>query len=486
MLKKSFLQTLKEAEQLDISIINMSKLSDEKIKSLLNIPVTVTEKTDGTKLTLIRNDKEYSADWRDNWIVAYKSNILNPEDFVGIEGDVKEKMKAGSIGVSQYRVVHDILADAHPNCKSIPPNTEFFLEFVMRKPTLTRTYSKYHNLILIAWSPTSYRVVSGRVYSTPTEFNTESREQFAKLLNVQIPASLFTGKLSGVGGSFDEIKRHFLGIESVHGGLSEGVVLEFKDGQVYKILQDDQHDVEKRGEIKRSHEPKDPGKYWSKIRQYALDFVQKLDVSRDFHTNLSQLSKQVYQSSIAPIDLNKSEINAKDDIFLTAKTLLMRKSPGNNGALFIGRFSPLTIAHYNIINNALETYDSVTVNIVKSKVDAQNPFPVEFQREVLERCFGSKIEVVVAGTGNLVAILQKSKHLINVVLAGTDRVAGYRDQLKRSPDVEVVEIPRTDDISATRVRRAIADDNVAEFKKLTPRQTWDMFDRYKAEISKFK
>ena len=57
----------------------------------MNIPVVVTEKTDGTKLTLIRNSANYSKNWQDNWIVSYKNNILNPEDFSGVDNETNEK-----------------------------------------------------------------------------------------------------------------------------------------------------------------------------------------------------------------------------------------------------------------------------------------------------------------------------------------------------------------------------------------------------------
>jgi predicted ABC-type ATPase/phosphopantetheine adenylyltransferase len=485
---------LNESDMLDISILNIDK-AQKRILSLIDVPVTVTEKSDGVKITVVRNSKDFSSDWKDNWIVAYKGSVIHPEDFVGMDSQAERQTFSSSIGITQFKKIFNVLEEAQKtgSNKNIPKNTELFFEFLMRKPTLTRTYNTYHELILIASSPTSYKESFGRLTTAPTTFETKTRNEYADALNVQIPNVLFKGKLNELVNSvvpeeiIKQLKDKFLSLESSFGGKMEGVVLEFENGTFIKILQEDQHDKQTRSKIKDLYAPKDPEKYYSEIRKIANSALESIKPIKDIKTSLSNLSKWIFNNSstmplFSDLDPNKTEINAKDDVFLTAKMLLLRKLPGNNNALFLGRFSPLTKAHYKIIDQAIKQYDHVTVNIVKAKQDERNPFPIELQKTMLQLCFGNKIEVTVSETGNLVRVLQKPSKTINVVLAGTDRSNNYKDQLKvNAPDVTVVEIPRVDEISGTVVRDSLKNNDVSLFKQNTPQEIWSMYE----ELRKF-
>lgn len=471
-------------EHLDISIENLDKVPN-KLALLIRDTVTVTEKVDGTKLTIIRNDQPWDPDVTKNWIVSYKSNIINAEDFAGLNARHDAAISSHSTGISQYKFVWDGLRKAHVHCKQVPRSTEFFIEFVMRKGTLTRVYEKYHAMILIATSPTHYSITGGKVYSSPSSFDTTHNDQFAKLLGIQTARVLYDGPLSklvnvvGPAEMVAELKSKFLGMSSQFGGKMEGVVLEFSSGATFKLVQDDQYDKATRAANKASTEAADPAAYWGNIRQHAQTHLAGINPNDDFKRNVEMVSQRVYGSAHMDVDANKHDINAKDDTFLTAKSMLMRQTPGNNGAMFLGRMSPLTIAHHGIIENALKTYDTVTVNLVKAKVDKSNPFPVELQKQMLELCFGNRIEVIVSQTGNLATILQKSKHMINVILAGTDRVEGYRSQLGRSPDISVIEIPRTNEVSGTLVRGFLLKGDMEGFKRYTPACVWPLYAQLK-------
>ena len=63
---------------LDVSIPNIDKvLKDEsQIIFFLDKQIKVYEKFDGTKLTLLRNEQPFLNDYRNNWIVSYKGNVL--------------------------------------------------------------------------------------------------------------------------------------------------------------------------------------------------------------------------------------------------------------------------------------------------------------------------------------------------------------------------------------------------------------------------
>ena len=110
---------------LDISILNIDKAKN-KLLALMDVPVTITEKTDGTKLTIVRTNNPFSSEWKRNWIVSYKGSIIYPEDFEGVSQDLEKDIKETSIGISQYKYVFDVLKAAQKNhkTKTIPKNTE--------------------------------------------------------------------------------------------------------------------------------------------------------------------------------------------------------------------------------------------------------------------------------------------------------------------------------------------------------------------------
>lgn len=486
---------LTESEMLDISILNIDK-AKKQIIELLDVPVTITEKTDGVKITIVRNEKEYSPNWQENWIVSYKGNVIHPEDFSGVDSQTEKQSLLSSIGVTQFKQIFNILeqANSKKTIQEIPKNTELFFEFLMRKPTLTRQYKKYHELILIATSPTEYKESFGRLSTASNEFSTTNRSRYAKILNVQTPKVLFKGTLRKITTSdvpdeiVEQLKNKFLTVESSFGGTMEGVVMEFANGQFLKIIQSDQHDKQVRSQIKLSHGPANPEKYYQEIRKIAELALKDIQPVNNIKSSLTELSHWVFSDSSATLfkdlDANKTALNAKDDVFLTAKMLLLRKLPGNNNALFLGRFSPLTIAHYKIIKQAIDKYDHVCVNIVKAKRDSRNPFSVEIQQKMLNKCFNNKVEITISETGNLIRVLQKPSRVINVVLAGTDRFEDYTNQLKtNAPDVKVVEIPRTDEVSGTVVRNALSENNYKKFTANTPQEIWDMFDELREFIN---
>jgi len=184
-----------------------------------------------TKLSLVRNSEPYNTDYRKNWIVSYKNNIIYSTEFDGIENG------EGSIGTSQYKIVHDHLKKVHPNTKGISENTEFFIEYLMAKPTLTRDYTTKNGMVLLAYSPTSIQVQHGMIKTQPEGFHTEDREQYAQMLGMKVPKVVYTGVLKDISPSkgtptevLADIKRRLLNVESEFGGKTEGVVIEMPDG----------------------------------------------------------------------------------------------------------------------------------------------------------------------------------------------------------------------------------------------------------------
>jgi citrate lyase synthetase len=96
--------------------------------------------------------------------------------------------------------------------------------------------------------------------------------------------------------------------------------------------------------------------------------------------------------------------------------------------------------------------------------------------------------VPTAFIGELVHQARNRNHEIVRLFAGTDRVKGYESQIDRykeqlNIDIKVDEIKRSDeDISATKVRNALIDDDWDTFKKMTAKLDKKDFIRLQNEI----
>jgi len=171
-------------------------------------------------------------------------------------------------------------------------------------------------------------------------------------------------------------------------------------------------------------------------------------------------------------------------------------------AVFVGRLQPITLAHYNIIDQARKTYDDIFIILVSgSKTKKQqNPFTFKQRAELVYKAFNGKIpmsHILKAPTGFTPDILDYLDKYISrkklkkkfVLFAGADRADDYKRQIdnyyKGAADVEVKTISREDDsISATKVRKALLDNNLEEFKRLTPKNIWPEFDKLRNIILK--
>ena len=505
-----------KGDMLDISIKNIDKVvtSEKKANEFLSKEYTVEEKTDGTKLTIIRNDREWDKDYSKNWIVAYKSNVLYPGEYGSVDRD---KAKTDAIGTSQYSIVHDILRRNHKNTKNIKPNTEFFVEFIMDKPTLTREYTRKHNLVLIAYSATSYVEKFGKIKTAGSQFNTEGRDDFAEMLGMDVPALLFKGKFTDVGTfesgvistdlkkSFDihkdkfdnesgmdtisVLKEIFTDYESVYGGKPEGVVLIDEDGKNTKILQADQHDKAARRQkaSKWKMLPEEEGIYYGEIKDIANEVVSKIEIN-DLRSALKDLSTVVYSMEV-PVEHDKKSNHMKqDDLFLSAKSVIIKSLKGNNWAYFQGRLQPPTKAHVQIIENALSRFDGVVIALAKGKKSDRtylkdNPFSEELQQKILNDIFGNKVQIERVGSGFIPRILQGLDQNVNYVIAGEDRYDDYVVQLKHTSGIQVVKIPRTvEDVSATKLRQALLEDDKEEFAKNADTRMVPYYNELRKEI----
>ena len=492
----TFTQFLRESkEQLDISIQPASKwlTSEKKKEYFLTTPCKIEAKTDGVKLTILKIDD--TGDYTKDYIFAYKGNILYTSEF---DYTSNYKTKKESVGSSQFKLVFEHFSKLPKN--SIPVNTELFVEFLMKKSTLSSNYEKPHGMVLIASTKSSYEANFGKLKTKPSGFDISKRNDYAKQLKLNTPMFLFEGVMiskktfeSGIKNpqlkqiftqdqsaiNWDDydsiisnISHMLLKVESAFGGVEEGVVIQFPD-VLLKIQQEYQVDQAARAAIKNNYRdtPENEDIYWRNVKLASFE-IQKMMTTKNvsLDVKLSELAQILKNYKPVFEHPKKTVSNIKDDIQITTKTQIIKNMKGNNNALFFGKYRVLTKAHYLIIKRGLDLYDNVVVGLVSSK-DTTDTYKLRLK--MLQKSF-PEIDIIEANNGNILALLRKSPKNINVVIAGTDRVDSYRKQLEKT-DLVVKEIPRVaGDISASKVIEKINDFEF--FKKNTPKQIHDMYN----------
>lgn len=154
--------------------------------------------------------------------------------------------------------------------------------------------------------------------------------------------------------------------------------------------------------------------------------------------------------------------------------------------IMIGRFQPFTKGHYKCVIEAAKQKDIPTViamiDTPDNKVNEKHPFPSSMLLPMYRNIFDNdkNIEdIILVKSADIVKIGEECKKrnlLISSWSCGTDRIDSYTKMSSRyhneaglTDDFEMIEILRTDeDISATKVRKALVDDDKKTFIKLTP------------------
>lgn len=147
----------------------------------------------------------------------------------------------------------------------------------------------------------------------------------------------------------------------------------------------------------------------------------------------------------------------------------------NKPAIIIGRFQPLTKGHLKLILEAKRKgLEPVLCMIGTKKTDERKPwdsgFLLDLYTEPMKK-LGFRIVLVKSAD-----IVEIGKVIPNIQawFCGTDRYKDYARMVDKygkdaglDPEFELVEIPRSDeDISATKCREAIVNDDFATFSRL--------------------
>jgi len=175
-----------------------------------------------------------------------------------------------------------------------------------------------------------------------------------------------------------------------------------------------------------------------------------------------------------------------EELVGTLETLVLGKDSidYSKAAFTIGRFQPLTLGHMKMIDE-LKKFNKAYIFIVKGKKSSKdkdkNPFDFELQKEMIQKV-APKIEVIEIPSGYFVDEIEKLPENEFYLLCGSDRVKAYQRMLDylENKKVEIIEVPRSDDdISATKVRQALKDNNKKEFEKMTPKEIHNYYDNLK-------
>jgi len=363
---------------IDIKIKNLTKVltSDKKIKEFFNDEYVITEKFDGTKLTITRNSVEFDKrNYSNNWIISYKGNVILRDEIDNIK---LKSVRDHSIGISQYALVHEHMRRIHKKTEQIPTNTEFFIEFIMRKPTLTRKYKIYHSLVFlkcerVIFTTDDLEYVSSSGSQVFGKISPFEQLQFANTLNLHSLPILYEGKLHynklDWRKSLDSIIDTFTSFESIFGGTPEGVVLRSINNQ-YKIVQLDQYDRRTRDIIKNQWRMADveETEYWDKVYQLSsnwVSLVKKNNPDYNVRCMLRELSDNIYSRRPKVLHTKKKVINRQDDIYLTSKIMIKKLLDIGINTKTLGLIpmaaKPLHKGHWSLIEKASRECDKVII-----------------------------------------------------------------------------------------------------------------------------
>lgn len=170
----------------------------------------------------------------------------------------------------------------------------------------------------------------------------------------------------------------------------------------------------------------------------------------------------------------------------------------------LGRFMPFTKGHYKMIEYGLKYNNLPTVifMISNKKMDNKHPFSDELiqkEMDMLKKSLKGIENTVYVSSADIVKLGQwcyENNYEPQLWITGSDRLAAYKRQAANPKYKDLghlpysfttLEVPRTDDdISATKVREAISNNDIDTFKKMMPEGTEKLFNDFKEALSQVK
>jgi len=168
-------------------------------------------------------------------------------------------------------------------------------------------------------------------------------------------------------------------------------------------------------------------------------------------------------------------------------------NPGQKEVVVLqGRFQPPTAGHLKAIKAAYSKYHLPIIIVMikgsKSNVQFDNKIQEALFKKMLKGIPYQIIELTNGFIGEWIDYLRNKNMEPKALFTGSDRKKSYEGQINRYKEkwnlsLKVEEIARTDeDISATKVRKALADDDFNTFKKMMDKSVWKDFDTLKKYV----
>ena len=147
-------------------------------------------------------------------------------------------------------------------------------------------------------------------------------------------------------------------------------------------------------------------------------------------------------------------------------------------ALILGRFQVFHKGHVEIVEKALEVADKVLILIGSAQESGteRNPFSYETRKDMIAKCFTKYADRIIihgipdAGLGNnqswgdyvLDYINKHIGHLPDVAISGEE---ARRTSWFANTNIDEIFIPKTTDVSATKMRTWMVENNQTEWAK---------------------
>ena len=158
--------------------------------------------------------------------------------------------------------------------------------------------------------------------------------------------------------------------------------------------------------------------------------------------------------------------------------------------IIVGRFQVLHLGHVDMINKAIELCDKVGVFIGSSQEfgTLKNPYTFEKRREMLEILFGNKISIYPLpdiGVGNvpiwgdyvLKNVAQRFGKMPDLFISGEEsRRASW---LADYPEIDEVFIPKTIDVSATKMIQFLINDEELKWREYVDPRLYSKYSELK-------
>ena len=201
-------------------------------------------------------------------------------------------------------------------------------------------------------------------------------------------------------------------------------------------------------------------------------------------------TKDEVQIINAKIKLIKKYVLRDEDDNVSESEILIEDEVETYGVMF-GRFQPLTLGHMRGIEQMINEVDKGIVYIVKGEKSSddkdKNPFSAETQLKLLKEVLPEHIDAQISKSAFYPDIINEIDAIDFKIYSGTDRYQTYKKMLIYVEDIksaEVIQIKRSDDdISATKVRNALKNNDEKTFKELTPNQIHKFYDELRKSIT---